>query len=163
MPDLIETRPFTIHAELYAWPSFRIFSERVFWVYLTLLVAIGLLIRFGLQLDWVMALLTSAAVVGIAFGLTFLKYKNHLRRPENRQLYRNCVVSLTDEEVRQDYTDSSFMAIQLFAVKTFRDIGDYYFVFASPTHGIVVPKSAFESPEESHEFASRLRQAAGKR
>ncbi|MFI5386783.1 MAG: hypothetical protein ACHQ50_11760 [Fimbriimonadales bacterium] len=163
MPSLIETRPFTIHPDSYAWPSFRIFSERAIWLYLVLLVAIASLIKLGMQLSVPISILTAAGLVGVAFGMSYLKYKAFLGKPENRQIYRNCVVSLTDDEVRQDYTDGSFMAIELFAVKTFREVGDFFFVFADPQHGIVVPKTAFESPEESREFAERMRRAVGKK
>lgn len=159
MPDLIETRPFTIHPELYAWPSFRIFSERVVWAYLLVAVVVAFLVKTGMQLNIGLAILTGILVVVIAVGFTFLRYKVFLQKPDNRQIYRNCVVSLTQDEVRQDYTDSSFMEIKLFAVKTFRDIGDFYFIFATPKHGIVVPKTAFESPDESREFANRIRAA----
>ncbi|HVT14327.1 MAG TPA: hypothetical protein VHE55_18835 [Fimbriimonadaceae bacterium] len=159
MPDLIETRPFTVHPELYAWPSFRIFSERVLWAYILFAGAVTLLVKLGMQLSLGLAILTGIAIVGIALGFTFIRYKAFLQKPENRQIYRNCVVSLTQEEVRQDFTDSSYMEIKLFAVKTFRDIGDFYFIFATPKHGIVVPKTAFESPEESREFADRVRAA----
>lgn len=163
MPQLIETRPFTIHPDLYAWPSFRIFSERVAWLYAILLAAVSFLLAAGLQMAWPIAVLTGIGLVAVAFALTFSRYKSFLRRPENRQIYRNCVVSLTDEEIRQDYTDESFVAIKLFAIRRFRDIGDFYFVIATPQHGIVVPKAAFESPEESREFAERIRGAVAAR
>lgn len=163
MPDLIETRPFTIHPELYAWPSFRIFSERVVWVYLGLLVAIAFLVRLGLQLSVPISILLATGIVGIAFGMSFLKYRAFLGKPETRQVYRNCVVSLTADELRQDYPDGSFVAIKLFAIRSFREVGDFYFAFATPKHGIVVPRTAFESPDESREFAERVRQAAGKK
>ncbi|HWA82644.1 MAG TPA: hypothetical protein VG820_04385 [Fimbriimonadaceae bacterium] len=159
MPDLIETRPFTIHPELYAWPSFRIYSMRVLWVYVLFAILVALLVKVGMQLNLGLAILTGIAIVGIAVGSAFLRYKTFLQKPENRQIYRNCVVSLTQEEVRQDFTDSSYMEIKLFAIKTFRDVGDFYFIFATPKHGIVVPKTAFESPDESREFAERVRAA----
>jgi hypothetical protein len=162
VPSLIETRPFTIHPELYAWPSFRIFSERVVWMYLLLITVLTLLLVGGMRLSIPLALLAALVLVGIAFGMSFLRYKNFLRRPANREIYRNCVVSLDDEGVRQDYTDGSFVEIKLFAVKTFREVGDYYFVFANPQYGIVIPKTAFESPEESKEFAERIKTREGK-
>jgi hypothetical protein len=160
VPPLIETRPFTIQPELYAWPSFRIFSEQVIWLYLLLLVAIAFLLRMGMQMSVGIAIVAAICVVGAGLGMSFMKYKAFLRKPENKQIYRNCVVSLTDDEVRQDFTDESFMAIKLFAIKAFRDLGGFYFVFATPQQGIVVPKTAFESRDDSFQFAQCVRQAA---
>ena len=159
MPSTIETRQFTIQPDLYAWPSFRLLAERAVLVYVVLLVAITFLLRMALQLNIVMAVLTSLGLVGIAVGLSFTKYKTVLRKPENRAVYRDSVVTLTEKEIRQDFQDKSFLAMELFAVKSFRDLGDFYFVLASPRHRIVVPKLAFDSIAESREFAERLQQA----
>jgi len=161
VPDLIETRPFTIHPEQYAWPSYRIFSERTAWIYAVLFMAVAILVKVGVHLDWLTSILVSAGIVFLAFGISFLKYKAFLNRPSNRQLFSNCIVSLDEREVRQDFPNSSYMAIQLFAVKQFREIGDFYFIFATKEPGVVLPKTAFVSPEESQEFAEKLRRAAG--
>jgi len=160
VPDLIETRPFTIHPELYAWPSFRIFSERIAWMYGILFAVIAILLKVGMAMEWVVAIPTALGVVLAALGFSFLKYRAFLGRPSTRQIYRNCIVSLTEDEVRQDFPDSSYMEIQLSAIATFREIGGFYFIFATPRHGIVVPKASFESAEESREFAEKVRGAA---
>jgi hypothetical protein len=158
VPSLIETRPFTIHPELYAWPSFRIFSERAVWIYLLMVVVLSVLLAVGMSMGVVMAILLALALVLVAFGLSFMKYRSFLRKPENRRIFSNCVVSLEGDQLRQDFSDGSYVAIQFFAIETFRESGDFYFIFAKRPHGIVVPKTAFESPEESQEFASRIRE-----
>lgn len=163
MPALIETRPFTIHPELYAWPSFRIFSERALPFYGLLMVVLSLLLTFGLSIAPVMAVLLAIGLVLVAFSLSFVRYRTYLRKPENRHIFNNCVVSLDEDQVRQDFTDGSYMAIQFFAIKTFRELGDFYFIFATRHHGIVVPKTAFESPDESRSFAARVREAMPKK
>jgi hypothetical protein len=163
VPALIETKPFTIHPELYAWPSFRIFSERSVLAYLALAIVLTVLLVFGMNLSIPLAILTALGLVLAAFGLTFMRYRAYLRKPANRQLFENCIVSLDEQRVRQDFPNGSFMEIQFFAIKSFRDIGDFYFIFATRRNGIVVAKTAFESPDESKEFAARVRGAMGKK
>jgi hypothetical protein len=160
VPSPIETRPFTIHPDLLAWPSFRISSERRLWLYAALIAGLSFLIAAAMHTSIPLAIFSAFLITSLAFAFSFLKYKTYLRRPDNRAIYSGCVAKLTDDEVRQDYSDGSFMAIKLFAVRNFREIGDFYFAFATPKHGIVVPKNAFGSPEESREFANRLRAAA---
>lgn len=156
MPDLIETRPFTIHAELYAWPSYRIFTERVLWVYVLLMAVVSVLAVVGLHMNVGLGIVTGLILVGVAFGMSFARFKKMLSRPDHRRLFQNCIVSLTDESLRQDYPDDSYMEFKLFAITAFRDLGDFYFVFATPRNGIVVPKTAFESIEQSREFANKI-------
>jgi hypothetical protein len=157
VPSLIETRPFTINPALYAGPSFRLFSERGAWLYVLLWVATSFLLVLGIQMNIALAIVMAFVMVAIAIGLSFIRYKGFLSKPANQQIYRNCVVSLTEEELRQDYTDGSHTAMKLFAITSFRDVGDFYFVFATRQYGIVVPKMAFESIEDSKELAERLR------
>lgn len=163
MPSLIETRPFTLRPETYAWPSYRLFSERAIWIYLALLAGISFLLVVAMSIPVVLAILVGLALVLIAFFLTYQRYRSFLGKPENRQIYQNCVVSLTDDEIRQDFTNGSHMAIKLFAVTQFRELGGLFFVFATRKYGIVIPRTAFESEDDAATFASRLREAAQKK
>jgi hypothetical protein len=136
---------------------------RMGWIYPIVAAGMTFLFWQGLRTSLGIAIFMSVGIAGALVGFSFMRHKAFLYKPQNQALYRDCVVSLSDDEVRQDFTDGSFMAIKLFAVKALRDVGDFYFVFATPKHAIYVPKTAFASAEESHDFADRLKALVPKR
>lgn len=126
-------------------------------------VLIGLLVWKGIGADVATALLTGFLITGGFVGYGFVRYKMNLQQPANRAAYQDCEVSLSEDEIRQDYGDGSFVAFKPFAVRSVRQIGEYYFVVASGSHVIVALKTAFTSPEESREFFRRACEMAAKR
>jgi hypothetical protein len=158
VPPDIETRPFTLHPETFAGPSFRLHSERVAWLYVAVAILAAFLLKTGLKIDWFLASLFAVGATLVFIGFGFMRYRSALRRPGNRQSITGVVVRLSDDEVRQDYSEGSFLAIKLFAIKKVRQIGDYYFVIADKRNTIPVLKTAFASVEESQEFYQRLLQ-----
>lgn len=135
---------------------------RTAWVYPVVAAVIAFLIMGGMPVRLGTAILVGIGLTGAVFGMNYLRYRAFLLRPQTRQVYRNVVVSLSGDEIREHFTDGSHLAIKLYAVKAFRQVGDFYFVLAPRRNGIAVPVTAFESPDESREFADRIRQAAGR-
>lgn len=163
MPTVIRTRTFALRPDQFAWPSFCYYSRRATVGYGVVAVLIGLLVWKGVGTDLITALLAGVGVTAAVVGYGFLRFKMNLQKPANRALYQDCEVTLSDDEIRQDYGDGSFVAFKSFAVKSVRQIGEYYFVIASGRHVIVALKTAFTSPEESREFFRRASEMVGKR
>lgn len=113
----------------------------------------------GLQVSVTLGALISIGITLALLGMSFARHKAFLMKPQNRAAFCNSIVSVDENQVRQDYPDGAFLAIELGSVKSFKEIADFYFVIASPRHAIAVPKTAFESPEDSREFAARIRNA----
>lgn len=162
MPALIESRPFTIHPETYAWPSFKLFSMRVVYVYAGFAVLLAGLLWQGLRMSVGLAIVAALIMLAIGIGMSYMKYLAYLRKPANRHLFTGCRVSLSEEELREDFEDGSHITFKLFAITEVREISDYYFIFATKQHAMVVPRTAFSSPEEAQVFAATIKSAIGK-
>jgi hypothetical protein len=154
---LIESRPFTLHPQTYAWPSFRLFSGRIIPIYVVVSILLAFLLWGGLHLGPVIALLLAIAMMAVAIGLSFTRYVAFLKRDQNRQLFSRCQVMLLDDRLREEFSDGSFVEFQLFAITEIRALGDFLFIFASKKHAMVVPKTAFASPEEVQVFIATIR------
>lgn len=163
MPTVIRTRTFALRPDQFAWPSFRFYARRATVGYGVAAALIGLLVWKGVGADIITAMLTGVGVTAAVVGYGFMRFKTNLQKPANRALYQDCEVTLSEDEIRQDYGDGSFVAFKSFAIKSVRQIGEYYFVIASGRHVIVALKTAFASAEESREFFRRASQMAGRR
>jgi hypothetical protein len=115
-----------------------------------------------LKLDAALAVLLGLGITLALLGFAFLRFKTSLRRPSNREVLAGTVVRLTDDEVRQDFSEGSFLAIKFFAITKVRQAGEYYFIVADKRNTIAVLKTAFASAEESQEFYRRLQESVRK-
>lgn len=131
-------------------------------LYVGMAIALTLLLIFGLSIPISVAIMLAIAMLVVALCMSYTKYVAFLRKDSNRHLFTDCRVTLAEDELREDFSDGSHIAFKLFAITEVREVNNFFFIFATKKHAIVVPRSAFADGDEAQIFAAAVKSRIGR-